>query len=405
MLAALFSGISGIRSHQIFLNVVGNNIANINTPGFKQSRVKFADLMSQTLTSGAAGNLSQVGLGVRAAGVDRDFTQGTMIQTSNMFDLAIGGKGFFVINDGSEDFYTRAGAFSPDANGFLEDSITGYKVMGYKITNGVKANSTSNIEIPFNQIIPAKETSTMDMVGNLSAEAVTGDTHITTIDVFDKQGITHILTLTFTKVAAANTWDLAVTSADGVVTDGAVAGIVYNNDGSFNTTGEGTTGSITLDYGLGAQAIAIDFGTPSGFDGTTQVAGTSASAVDKQDGYESGNFSTVSTDTDGTFYAIYTNGQSNAFAQLERIAFNQPNGLEHIGSNLFRSNRRATGEPISVVSQSGRGGNIMSGTLENSNVDITRELTNLIIAQRGFQANSRTITTSSQVLQELMQIV
>ncbi len=405
MLAALFSGISGIRSHQTFLNVVGNNIANINTPGFKQSRVRFADLMSQTLSSGAGGNISQVGLGVRAAGVDRDYSPGTPISTTNMYDLALGGEGFFVLNNGSEDFYTRAGSFSPDGNGLLKDSTTGYNVMGYSITNGVRANSTSTIQIPNkNQIFPAKETSSMDLQGKLSAEAVAGDTHVTTVDVFDKQGITHTLTLTFTKAVAANTWDLAVTSADGVVTDGAVAGIVYNDDGSFNTTGEGTTGSITLDYGLGAQAIAIAFGTPSGYDGTAQEDGDSTATVISQDGYESGKFTTVSINTDGTFNAIYTNGQSIAFAQLERIAFNQPNGLEHIGNNLFSSNRQATGEPISIANQTGRGG-VSSGAIENSNVDITRELTNLIIAQRGFQANSRTITTSSQVLQELMQIV
>ena len=405
MLTALYSGISGLRSHQTFLDVVGNNIANINTPGFKESRVRFTDLLSVDLASASAGNPAQVGLGVRAAGVDKNFSQGSMMQTGNVFDLALGGEGFFVLNDGKQDFYTRAGAFHPDADGILEDSVSGYKVMGYDINDDVKASSTSPIQIPYNQLIPGKATASIDSVGNLSAEAATGDTHVSSIDVFDSQGIKHTLTMTFTKTATANTWDLAVTSADGTVTDGAVAGMAFNTNGSFDTTGEGDTGSIDIDFGLGAQTITMNFGTSSGFNGLTQVAGTSTAAAASQDGYEVGNFKSVSITTDGTLSALYTNGQSKAFAQLERVAFNNPDSLEQMGNNFFSSNSQFTGEPISVVAQSGRGGNVMSGTLENSNVDITRELTNLIIAQRGFQANSRTITTSNQVLQEIMQII
>lgn len=405
MLTALYSGISGLRSHQTFLDVVGNNLANINTPGFKESRVRFADLLSQDLLSATTGNPSQVGLGVRAVGVDKDFSQGSIIQTGNVFDLALGGEGFFVLNDGKQDFYTRAGAFHPDANGILEDSVSGNKVTGYAITDGVKANSASAIQIPYNQLIPGQATASINSVGNLSTEAATGNTHVSSIDVFDSQGIKHTLTLTYTKTATANTWDLAVTSADGTVTDGAVAGIAFNTNGSFNTTGEGATGSVVIDFGLGAQTIAMDFGTPAGFDGLTHVAGTSTASVASQDGYGVGNFKSVSIATDGTLSALYTNGQSKAFAQLERVVFNNPNGLEQMGNNFFSSNRQVTGEPISIVTQTGRGGNVMSGTLENSNVDITRELTNLIIAQRGFQANSRTITTSNQVLQEVLQII
>ena len=199
MITALFSGISGLRSHQTFLDVIGNNLANLNTPGFKESRVRFADLLSQDLPSAAAGNPAQVGLGVRVAGIDKDFSQGSMMQTGNVFDLALGGEGFFVLNDGTQDFYTRAGTFNPDANGVLEDSVSGYKVMGYSITDDVKANSTSTIQIPYNQLIPAKETSSIDTVGNLSAEAATGDTQVSSIDVFDLQGKKHTLALTFTK--------------------------------------------------------------------------------------------------------------------------------------------------------------------------------------------------------------
>lgn len=405
MFTALYSGISGLQAHQTFLNVVGNNIANINTPGFKGSSVRFADLMSQDLTAGTAGNPQQVGLGVRAASINRDFSQGSLLQTGNVFDLGLGGEGFFVINDGSQDFYTRAGAFNPDANGVLVDSITGYNVMGYSITNGVRANSVGTIQVPYNQVVPAKVTSTIDMVGNLNAEAVAGDTHVSSIDVFDSQGKKHTLTMTFTKTATANEWDLAVTSADGTVTDGAVAGITFNNDGSFSTTGDGDTGTIDIDFGLGAQAMALNFGTPNGFDGLAQVAGDSTAAVASQDGYESGNFRSVSIAADGTLYAIYTNGQSQAFAQIERVVFNNPDGLEQMGDNIFSSNTQATGEAVSAIAQGGRGGNVLSGTLENSNVDITRELTNMIIAQRGFQANSRTVSTSNQVLMEIMQII
>lgn len=402
MLTALFSGISGLRSHQTFLDVVGNNLANLNTPGFKESRVRFADLLSQDLPSAAAGNPAQVGLGVRVAGIDKDFSQGSMMQTGNVFDLALGGEGFFVLNDGTQDFYTRAGTFNPDANGVLEDSVSGYKVMGYSITDDVKANSTSAIQIPYNQLIPAKETSSIDTVGNLSAEAATGDTRVSSIDVFDSQGIKHTLALTFTKTATANTWDLDVTSADGTITGSPITGIVFNADGSLGAV---TTGAITADFGLGSQAIDLNFGTSAGFDGLAQVAGTSTAAATSQNGYESGIFKSVSITTDGTLNALYTNGQSKAFAQIERVAFNNPDGLEQKGNNFFDSNRQVTGEPISIVTQGGRGGNVMSGTLENSNVDITRELTNLIIAQRGFQANSRTVTVSNQVLQEIMQII
>jgi flagellar hook protein FlgE len=407
MLTALYSGISGLRSHQTFLDVIGNNLANINTPGFKGSRVRFADLMSQQLTSAGAGNPAQIGLGVRAAGINKDFTQGSMMQTGNVFDLAIGGEGLFVLSDGVQDFYTRAGAFSPDSNGILEDSVSGYKVMGYGIANGVKASSTSNIQIPYNAIIPANATVSIDVVGNLNAEAAVSDTHVSSIDIFDGQGAKHTLTMTYTKTAA-DAWDLVVKDEnDNVLPDGGddAASIAFDaTDGSLATIDTVATDTWSVTFGA-SQVIAFDFGTVGGFNGLAQAAGSNTAAVSNQDGYESGNFKSTSIATDGTLYALYTNGQSKAFAQIERVVFNNPDGLEQQGNNFFDSNRQVTGEPISVVNQTGRGGNVLSGTLENSNVDITKELTNLIIAQRGFQANSRTVSTSSQILQEALQLV
>lgn len=231
----------------------------------------------------------------------------------------------------------------------------------------------------------------------------TGDVYVTSIPVFDTQGSSHLVSLIFEKTAS-NTWDVTPTmkAADGSVTD-ALTAITFNADGSFaSTTG---TSSITITYADNStQTITLDFGTPNTFSGLTQFGGTGSAAAISQDGYEEGFFSSTSINPDGKIIALFTNGKTKNVGQLQLVTFSNPAGLSTNGNNLY-SPSLSSGSAVLKTAQSGRVGSILTGVLESSNVDIAEEFTKLIIAQRAFQANARTITITDEVLQELVNIV
>jgi len=668
--SSLVAGISGLKTSQVALNVIGDNLANLNTSGFKASRVNFANELSQTMRSALApsGGLGgrnpiQVGTGTKVSSIDKDFSQGNMSPTGRPLDLAIQGDGFFMLSDGTQNYFSRVGSFNLDKNNDLVDSGTGLKVQGTSgvainvpvnateagkattkttisgnlnseftsgavnhvstsasayATNGsgtttnlagtfttagtttattpnttgiqvgdivslggderkvvsLVANTSITVDSAFttsaayatpaigagaltgsidpaasttvtgvgtlftselavgDQITVSGETRTIsaiasntsltvsaafsnnandtsvmtdsmavadlndlsvnttdyvagdkinivgqehdgstvsktfvygngagqngttlgafstfasasfgsatasiDTSGNLlltadqagqseltiniadattntgattynsfaASTTGTGDVYVSSIPIFDTQGSSHLVSLSYEKTAS-NTWSLtpSMKSAEGSVTT-ALTSMTFNANGSFaSATG---TPTITVTYpDATTQTVTLDFGTPNTFGGLTQFGGTGSAAAISQDGYEEGFFSSTSTNPDGTVVALFTNGKTKNVGQLQLVTFSNPAGLSTNGNNLL-SPSLASGSAVLKTAQSGRVGSILSGVLESSNVDIAEEFTKLIVSQRAFQANSRTITTTDEVLQELVNIV
>jgi flagellar hook protein FlgE len=387
MLRSLYAGISGLRSHQTMLDVTGNNIANVNTTAFKSSSTQFQDTLSQ-LTQGASGpqtgiggtNPAQVGLGVLVAGISTNFAQGSTQATGKASDLMISGDGFFVTRQGNQTSYTRAGAFDFDAEGRLT-SPDGSLVQGWSAVDGVVADGglVSDIQLPLNAISPGVATTKATMGGNLPSDAAAGTVLVRDIEVFDATGDARSLSLTFTKTAAG--WDVG-----GV--DSAAPGTTVTASLTFANGAQTSTGLMTVN------GVALDLSKVSGFASLTSVATTD------KDGRAAGKLESYTLSKDGTLIGSFSNGASQALARVVLATFTNPSGLEKAGSSSYRATFNSGDVQIGAPGADGFG-SLTSGALEMSNVDLSQEFTNLIVAQRGFQANARIITTSDEVLQEL----
>jgi flagellar hook protein FlgE len=403
MMRSLFSGVSGLKNHQTRMDVIGNNIANVNTVAFKASRVTFEDILSQTIegarspqTGGAGGvNPKQVGLGVRISSIDTLFTQGGLQTTDNPTDFAIQGDGFFVVSDGRQVYYTRDGAFKLSADGALVNS-GGLRVQGWLAdANGIidTTKALQDIFIPVGAQMKPKATENITFEGNLNANAQANDTWVTSAQVYDSLGNVHTLTVTFTKTANPNEWTWEATLDGGGV--GGSGTITFGTDGLVASGGTGTaTFAIP---GANALNLTIDFSA------LTQFGGNPSAYISSQDGYEAGSLDMVTTDSNGVITGIFTNGQSKPLAQIALATFPNPGGLLKQGSNLYQISNNS-GLPSIGPANSGGRGSIAVGALEMSNVDLAQEFTNMIVTQRGFQANSRVITTSDEMLQDLINI-
>lgn len=388
MLRSLYSGISGLRSHQTMLDVTGNNIANVNTAGFKASSTQFQDTLSQMI-SGASGpqaqrggtNPAQIGLGVQVAGISTNFAQGSAQATGRATDMMISGDGFFVVRSGTESLYTRAGSFDFDANGRLV-TADGAIVQGWSAANGqiLDGGGVGDITLPLDAISPPITTTTAALGGNLPADAALGTELVRDTEVYDADGTARKLTLTFTRTAAG--WDVAALDANGGV----------GTDQLEFTAGALTAGgTLTV---AGAPPITVDLSKLTGASGLTTVAVTS------QDGRKAGSLESFTLAKDGTLIGTFSNGASEAIGRIALASFINPGGLEKAGNSTYRGTVNS-GAPELGTGGTGSLGSITSGALEMSNVDLSQEFTNLIVAQRGFQANARIITTSDEVLQEL----
>jgi flagellar hook protein FlgE len=390
MLRSLFSGISGLRAHQTMLDVTGNNIANVNTTGFKSSQTQFQDTLSQVLQNaggaqaGTGGtNPAQVGLGVRVAGITTNFTQGASQMTGRSTDMMIQGDGFFVVRKGPETYYTRAGSFDFDSTGQMVLPGEGALVQGWAAVNGVVDTNSplTDLRVPAGTIMPAVATSTATYEGNLDANAADGTVLERTVGVFDATGTERELALTFTKSATG--WSLSAT--DGAATTNAGA-LTFAADGSLSTPTSLTVGGVT-----------VDIASLSGFAGLDTVKARS------QDGQAAGTLQSFALGADGTITGAFSNGLKQTIGRLALGSFTNPAGLEKAGGSLFRTSVNSGDAQVGTAGTGGRG-SLAGGALEMSNVDLSSEFTSLIVAQRGFQANSRVITTSDEVLQELVNL-
>ncbi len=428
VLSSMNSGVSGLKAESDALGVVGDNIANVNTSGFKAQRAIFEDVLGHSILAGTSTNLP--GSGVKVGDIQQMFTQGTLSNTGVSTDVALNGDGFFVVKgtvDGvSSDFYTRAGEFVIDKDGKLTNT-GGLKVQGYQANaDGTFQASISDVTAP-TAALPAKATASAGVTANIDSSATVPtlawdpqdpkntSNFSTTMSVYDSLGNAHTMDVYFRKTAD-NTWDYhaLVPGADvnPPATGNSEVGsgsLNFTTDGALNTVTTGT--AISINFGGGAtaaQAITLDFGTPisaggTGLDGTTQFAGPSNVSSQTQDGYASGDFSGVSVDGQGVVTGLYTNGQKIAMSQLAVAKFRSNDGLGRAGQNLWISTRESGTAAMGTAGSGGRGATT-GGALEGSNVDLAQEFVNMIQHQRSFSANSKTITTADEMLQELINI-
>lgn len=443
MMRSMFSGVSGLQTHQTGMDVIGDNISNVNTVGFKGSRATFADMMSQTLQPAQGPNdrgginPQQVGMGVGLASIDTDISQGSLESTGNSTDLAVEGDGYFVVNDGTEDYYTRAGNFSVDENGNLVSSTNGFQVQGWMAEDGELPSTTADqmeeINVYDEQIMMGDATTEAEFSGNLDANALRdaaeeegidmddydfdeyGPHELVTLDIYDSQGGTATITFGFEQTDY-NEWTIHYGEGDNWEEDWEeLDDIEFDSSGNLESVGgDDDEDSFTLEdlsdfLDNGAEYGAIDedgdFEDEIEIDlsGLTQVKDDFSAEATATDGVAYGYLDDFEIAGDGAITGTYTNGESQTLAQIALADFENPAGLEQVGDNIMTTSQNSGEASISTPGATGMG-DLSAGTLEMSNVDLSQEFTKMIQTQRGFQANSASITTSDEMLQELVNL-
>ena len=443
---SMYSGVSGLRVHQTKMDVISNNISNINTIGFKRNTVSFKDSFSQTLSSASGSNADkggtnpqQVGMGANVGAIATIMGQGAAQRTDYGSDLMIDGEGFFIVQDASGFSFTRAGAFEVDAAGNLVDA-NGYKVCGWQVTDDpdnpgqqkvIQDRVTPiNIYQGDNLYSPAKSTSTVEFSGNFNA--ATNPEQKNTMSFYDSQGNKYTLDVLFTKSANnPNEWEVSI-PADPTAPNNGNVSVMVNGEkmympaptiGGTTTIKFSTSGTIdtanppnfTIENfdvttitkadgsnpGLGGEVnplITVDYSTVTQFNSKVTVTSN------MKDGNTAGNMTGYSIDGNGLIRGVYSNGETKILAQIPLANFRNPAGLEKVGNNLYKETSNSSefdgiGSEISSL-----GSTLQSGALEMSNVDLSYEFSEMIVTQRGFQANSRIISTSDEMIQELVNL-
>jgi flagellar hook protein FlgE len=414
------AGLSGLNANGTYLSVIGNNLANINTIGFKSSAVTFQDLVSQTV-GGESLNPMQVGLGVTTGAISPVFSQGAIENTREATNVAIQGNGFFVVaDDDGATSYTRAGNFSFDKDGYLV-SPDGHFVQGYTgidPTTGavITTGQPGKIAVPPGVLRAPFATSTFTTKTNLDANSATGATFTAAVQVFDSLGSPHVATITYTKQAAAGTWNYAVTvpgedvvgGTAGTPTSVATGSVVFNSGGLLSQVNGGAPTDISLTtpaWRNGASASTLNWNVVEP-DGTATLSGyaiTSATSSIRQNGSAPGTMDNITIAPDGTITAAFGAGQTVNIGQLSLATFNNPKGLVKLGSSLYGVSAAAGIPNVGIAGTGGRG-TLIGSALEQSNVDIAQEFTQMILAQRGYQANSKTITVSDELLVDTLNL-
>ncbi|MEJ2646180.1 MAG: flagellar hook protein FlgE [Gammaproteobacteria bacterium] len=418
--------LSGLNAANSDLNITGNNIANASTTGFKQSRAEFADVFA---TSGGGVSANAIGGGVRLSRVAQEFSQGNVEFTNNNMDLAINGQGFFVLSDNGSKAYTRAGAFSVDRNGYVVNS-SGERLQVYSPTDptGTSFNTgaLTDLQVSTSQGAPNATSSVSSQINLNSADSIIPATtafnpndtstynYSTSFSMYDSLGTSHTATMYFKKTGA-NQWDAYAYAGDGSGTPKMInlgsttsnppgaASLQFNSDGTLNLTASGgANGKFTGNFqpvngATNPQPVSFDFSNL-----TQYGSGDSVSAIN-QDGYSTGRLTGIDIGSSGVVSARFTNGQSRALGKVALANFANPQGLRQLGNTTWASSYDS-GDPINGQAGSGNFGNIQSGALEASNVDIAAQLINLITAQRDFQANAQAITTSNNITQTIIQM-
>jgi flagellar hook protein FlgE len=461
MMRSLYSGVSGLQNHQTRMDVIGNNISNVNTVGFKRGRVNFQDMISQQL-SGAARptdeiggvNPKEVGLGMSIAAIDNIFTQGNLQTTGVSTDVAIQGDGFFVMKNGDKVYYTRNGDFGIDRNGTLVNPANGMRVQGWMAENRngemvvTTAATPTDIVVPVGSKDMAKATQNVDFACNLdkrmpeilqgaNADDIKNGTWSTEQEIYDSFGNKHMLNVAFHKVnGTPNSWQATVQidpdnanftqtrvglgTTDGVqntftlnfdnmgylksVTDS--AGNVTNPSGQILLQTSYTVPEANPDQNgnPNRQTLNINLGTIGSSQNTvTQSASKSTTKAYYQDGYTMGYLDNFKIDSSGVITGVYSNGTNRTIGQIALATFTNDRGLEKAGDNTYVESNNSGMAKVGESGVAGRG-KLLAGALEMSNVDLSEQLTDMIVTQRGFQANAKTIQTADTLLETILSL-
>ncbi len=413
------SALSGINAAAQDLRVIGNNVANASTTGFKTSRAEFADVYAAS--DGAASNA--IGAGVRLSGVSQQFGQGNIEFTDNKLDLAVNGRGFFVLDDNGSRLYTRAGSFQVDRDGFVVNASADKLVVNNADENGEISGAVGPLRLDRSNIVP-KATTRIDVGLNLDSsekppatlpfnpEVPSSFTHSTSLTVYDSLGAPHLSTMYYIKDAEPGSWTTHL-FVDGKDAKGATAPPFTGDKLKFNGAGglesingvSAPPGELTysgIEMGSGSEPLNVILNllgpTP-----TTQFGTKFSVSALTQNGYTSGRLSGIDIDDTGIVRARYSNGQTRTLGQVTLADFSNPQGLRQLGNTNWAESF-ASGVPLVGTPGSGSLGQLQSGALEGSNVDLTGQLVNMIKAQRNFQANAQVITTADTVTQTIINI-
>jgi flagellar hook protein FlgE len=420
MWQAMLSGVASLKAHQTKMNVIGNNIANINTTGYKGSRVHFQDLMAQTFRaasrpSNVLGGVNpiQVGLGVKVGAIDVHTLQGALEMTGRSTDLAIQGNGYFMLTNGRDVHYSRDGAFGLDSSGFLVHRGTGWKVLGWmadaggRIDTNQPINANSVLQFPVGSQAAVRQTSVVQYTGNLNANAPSTQTYAATVRVYDALGGAHDVTITFTNrqtpplgtppTGAVSSWDWSATVGGtpvGDFTTGTNTRLYFNGQGEIIGT---TTQQITITPTNGAPPFTVNLDLSQ----LTSLAAESIVQPIYQDGFPPGTLQEFTIGIDGTIQGVFSNGLSRPMGRIALSLFANPAGLFRLGNNMWRVTDNS-GLPQVGAPTTGGLGEINAGYLEQSNVDLGSEFADMIVTQRGFQANTRIVSVVDELLADVV---
>lgn len=461
MMRSLYSGVSGLQNHQTRMDVIGNNISNVNTTGFKRGRVNFQDMISQQVGGAAKPteelggvNPKDVGLGMTIATIEQVFSQGNLQTTGVSTDVAIQGNGFFILKDGDESFYTRNGQFGLDSNGTLVNPANGQRVQGWmaRDLNGEQivqtAATPTDLVVPVGSKDPAKATENVLFACNLnkntpeiqegaSASDIAKGTWGIEEKIYDSFGKEHLLSVSFTKVpGVANSWQATVNvDADNAdftqtrvglgTTDGVQNTFIVNFDNYGQLASvEDSSGNISNQEGEiilqssftvpeanadengnpHRQTFSINLGTIGSMKNTiTQSASKSTTKAYSQDGYTLGYLDNFKIDSSGTITGVYSNGTNRVIGQLALATFANDRGLEKAGNNTYVETNNSGQANIGESGIAGKG-SLLAGALEMSNVDLSEQMTDMIVTQRGFQSNAKTIQTADTLLETVLSL-
>lgn len=404
--------LSGLAATSASLNVIANNLANLNTTGFKDQSLSFSSVFNAALGTSGNGDPIQVGNGVQTAGSVSNFSDGNVTSTGIDSNMALQGKGFFVVQGNNQTLYTRAGNFTVNSAGQLT-TPQGQLLMGYPAVNGVVSTSAALAPITVNQAndIPATATTQFQMSTNLNANSAVGTTFNSPITVYDSLGNSHVVTIQYTNTAP-NAWTYNVTlpAADtggtGAPTSIATGPMTFDSSGNLLTPSGTVTGINITGLADGAANLNLTWNL-NGASGTpiiTQQAEASATSAPTQNGFAAGTLNGYTILPDGTVQGQFSNNQTLALGQVAVASFANNDGLKQVGNNDYQASF-ASGSPVIGIAGQGGDGTITGGSVEGSNVNLSTEFANMIVAQQAYEANAKVLTTLNQVSQATLQAV
>jgi len=405
--------LSGLQASSSSLNDIANNLANLNTDGYKDQSLNFADVFNQMQGNAGNGDPIQTGSGVLVDGASSNFSNGAISSTGVASNMALQGNGFFVVeNNNGQTSYTRTGDFTVNSSGQLS-TPEGQLVMGYPAVNGVVSTSGTLSPIAVNQAstLPAVATTSFQTNTNLDSSATVGTTFSTPITIYDSLGTSQVLSIQYTNTAS-NAWSYNITLPASATGGTGNPTTIASGSLTFNSSGQLTspTGSITginiagLADGAAAMKLTWNLNTSTGTPSITQQDSTSATASTTQNGFGVGSLTDYSVLPDGVVQGQFSNGQTLALGQVAIAGFANTQGLTQSGNNDFQATF-ASGAAVVGQADAGGNGSITGGAVEDSNVDLSTEFSNMIVAQQGYEANAKVLTTLDQISQATIQMI